>query len=110
MPVYEYECLSCGKRHEVMQKFSDLVLTECPVCKGKLKKLISNTSFVLKGSGWYVTDYARKDGDGNGKKEKKPAAKEESKSETAADTKSPSKEESKSETASKSEENKSPQE
>lgn len=58
MPVYEYECLQCGKNHEVMQKFSDAPLTKCPYCGGQMKKLISNTSFVLKGSGWYVTDYA----------------------------------------------------
>lgn len=58
MPVYEYECLQCGKNLEVMQKFSDAPLTKCPHCGGQMKKLISNTSFVLKGSGWYVTDYA----------------------------------------------------
>ncbi|BCB96123.1 hypothetical protein JZK55_10450 [Dissulfurispira thermophila] len=58
MPIYEYECLQCGKNHEVMQKFSDAPLSMCPDCGGHMKKLISNTSFVLKGSGWYVTDYA----------------------------------------------------
>ncbi len=58
MPVYEYECLQCGKNHEIMQKFSDEPLSTCPECGGRIKKLISNTSFVLKGSGWYVTDYA----------------------------------------------------
>lgn len=70
MPVYEYQCQKCGRRQEIMQKFSDPLLTTCPLCKGKLKKLISNTSFVLKGSGWYVTDYARKDNGGNGHKKK----------------------------------------
>ncbi len=75
MPIYEYECTVCGKRHEVIQKFSDPVLTECPACKGKLRKLISNSSFVLKGTGWYVTDYARKDGgNDNGKAKKKHPA------------------------------------
>ncbi|MDA8086133.1 MAG: transcriptional regulator [Nitrospiraceae bacterium] len=72
MPIYEYICESCGARHEAFQKFSDPLLTQCPKCKGKLKKLISNTSFVLKGTGWYVTDYARKGtgsgSSGNGKK------------------------------------------
>jgi putative FmdB family regulatory protein len=58
MPIYEYECIACGAHHEIMQKFSDPPLSECPACGGKLRKLISNTSFVLKGSGWYVTDYA----------------------------------------------------
>ncbi|MCL0061980.1 hypothetical protein M1N62_03355 [Thermodesulfovibrionales bacterium] len=58
MPVYEYECLQCSKKHEVIQRFSDTLLTTCPDCEGRVKKLISNTSFVLKGTGWYVTDYA----------------------------------------------------
>lgn len=58
MPVYEYRCLSCKKKHELIQKFSDEPLKECPDCGGPVNKLISNTSFVLKGSGWYVTDYA----------------------------------------------------
>lgn len=96
MPIYEYECEKCKKRLEAVQKFSDPLLTECPDCKGKLKKLVSNTSFVLKGSGWYVTDYARKgssessSGKGAKKKpgkdasEKKPAeAKAESKAASA---------------------------
>ena len=72
MPIYEYMCQKCGRKHEAIQKFSEPPLSECPRCKGKLKKLISNSSFILKGSGWYVTDYARKDqaksGSGNGKK------------------------------------------
>lgn len=58
MPIYEYECLECEKTFEIMQKFSDEPLRICPECNGQLKKLISNTSFVLKGNGWYVTDYA----------------------------------------------------
>jgi putative FmdB family regulatory protein len=58
MPIYEYECLQCRKNHEIMQKFSDAPLSTCPDCGGLMRKLISNTSFVLKGSGWYVTDYA----------------------------------------------------
>ncbi len=58
MPLYEYECIECGKNHEVIQKFSDKPLSACPECGGEVKKLISNTSFVLKGTGWYVTDYA----------------------------------------------------
>jgi putative FmdB family regulatory protein len=58
MPIYEYECLDCGKQCEVMQKFNDKPLSKCPSCGGHMHKLISHTSFVLKGSGWYVTDYA----------------------------------------------------
>ena len=57
MPIYEYLCLECERRVEAVQKFSDAPLTTCPECGGDLKKLISATSFVLKGSGWYVTDY-----------------------------------------------------
>lgn len=60
MPIYEYECTKCGKVVEVMQKFSDPPLTECEACHGSLRKLISMSTFHLKGSGWYVTDYARK--------------------------------------------------
>lgn len=68
MPVYEYECLSCGKVNEVSQRVSDGPQGQCPFCGGAVRKLISNTSFVLKGSGWYVTDYARKSGNGEKKK------------------------------------------
>jgi len=57
MPIYEYECTQCGKIEEVLQKFSDAPLTQCKHCSGELHKLISNTAFHLKGSGWYVTDY-----------------------------------------------------
>ncbi len=60
MPIYEYECTSCGKTSEAMQKFSDPPLKECPCCRGELRKLISMSTFHLKGSGWYVTDYSGK--------------------------------------------------
>jgi len=60
MPIYEYECLKCGKTMEAMQKFSDPPLCECRHCKGEVRKLISMSTFHLKGSGWYVTDYAGK--------------------------------------------------
>lgn len=94
MPIYEYECLKCRKSHELMQKFSDPPLTVCPDCGGEVKKLISSTSFVLKGSGWYVTDYARKGSDKPGepaKKEGAADAKEGAKSEAATEAKSESK-------------------
>lgn len=58
MPIYEYECARCGRIEEVFQKFSDKPLTRCKKCSGKLHKLISQSSFHLKGSGWYATDYA----------------------------------------------------
>jgi putative FmdB family regulatory protein len=60
MPIYEYECQHCNQVTEAMQKFSEPPLTQCPKCQGALKKLISHSAFHLKGSGWYVTDYARK--------------------------------------------------
>ncbi|MFQ3574739.1 MAG: FmdB family zinc ribbon protein [Thermodesulfovibrionales bacterium] len=60
MPVYEYECKACKQTCEVMQRFDDPPLETCAVCGGQMQKLVSNTSFVLKGSGWYVTDYVRK--------------------------------------------------
>ena len=63
MPIYEYECTNCGKIEEALQKFSDKPLTKCKYCSGKLTKLVSQSSFHLKGSGWYVTDYAAKNRD-----------------------------------------------
>jgi len=59
MPLYEYECNACGGRFEAVQKFSDPLKTECVLCNApNIRKLLSPTSFVLKGSGWYATDYA----------------------------------------------------
>jgi putative FmdB family regulatory protein len=60
MPIYEYECTKCGGVEEVLQKFSDKPLTKCSHCSGKLTKLVSQSTFHLKGTGWYVTDYANK--------------------------------------------------
>lgn len=60
MPIYEYVCQKCDHHLEIMQKMSDKALTKCPECKGKLEKIFSQTSFQLKGSGWYVSDYAGK--------------------------------------------------
>jgi putative FmdB family regulatory protein len=59
MPIYEYECENCGKTEEHLQKFSDAPITTCMRCGGNLHKLISQSSFHLKGTGWYVTDYAK---------------------------------------------------
>jgi putative FmdB family regulatory protein len=61
MPIYEYACDSCGT-FEVTQRITEKPLRRCPTCRGRVRKLISNTSFQLKGSGWYMTDYAAKDG------------------------------------------------
>jgi putative FmdB family regulatory protein len=83
MPIYEYRCEKCGSHFEVIQKFSDKPLKFCSSCKGRLTKLISQTSFQLKGSGWYVTDYA-KSGKTTSKSDEssKPAAESSNKSET----------------------------
>ena len=63
MPIYEYECDACGHHMEALQKFSDPPLAECEAChSGKVKRVISQSTFHLKGSGWYVTDYASKSG------------------------------------------------
>jgi len=72
MPIYEYKCHQCRKTIELMQKFSDKPLNRCPSCSGKISRIISNCSFQLKGSGWYVTDYKKK---GAGGKDKEPEAK-----------------------------------
>jgi len=58
MPIYEYQCAGCGRVVEKWQKISEEPLSICPSCGGSLSKLISNCSFHLKGSGWYVTDYS----------------------------------------------------
>jgi putative FmdB family regulatory protein len=77
MPLYEYECERCGHVFEAIQKFSDPPIDKCPKCGGPVHKLQSAPAFHLKGSGWYLTDYARKDqssapkGEGS---EKTPAA------------------------------------
>lgn len=60
MPIYEYQCQSCGERREVLQRISDPPLETCDECGGDVRKLISAPAFQFKGSGWYVTDYARK--------------------------------------------------
>jgi putative FmdB family regulatory protein len=70
MPIYEYECTQCGKVEEVMQNFSDPPLTTCKHCSGNLHKLISQSAFHLKGTGWYVTDYAGKSGNSGSAKKK----------------------------------------
>lgn len=62
MPIYEYECKNCGKVMEAYQQFSDAPLEKCECCSGKLQKIISHSTFHLKGTGWYVTDYANRSG------------------------------------------------
>ncbi|MFH2058429.1 MAG: zinc ribbon domain-containing protein [Pseudomonadota bacterium] len=72
MPVYEYQCSECKKIVEAFQKISEAPLETCSHCKGNLKKMISQSSFHLKGSGWYVTDY----GGAKSGTDKKPDVKE----------------------------------
>ena len=59
MPLYEYECEKCGEQFEVMQKFSDEPLTSHEKCRGRVHRLLSAPALQFKGSGWYITDYAR---------------------------------------------------
>ena len=91
MPIYEYECGKCGV-FEQSQRISEPALTKCPTCRRKVRRLISNTSFQLKGTGWYITDYARKGQNGEAKSDAKSPSdgKKESK-ETKTETKSDSK-------------------
>jgi putative FmdB family regulatory protein len=89
MPLYEYQCDACGHTFEVIQKFSDPPVETCPKCGGPVRKLLSSPAFQFKGTGWYVTDYAKK-GSPDGAKGGKEGAKEgaESKTETKTETKS----------------------
>lgn len=64
MPMYEYKCVSCGEVFELMQKFSDEPLRQHPSCGGSVERLVSAPALQFKGSGWYVTDYARAGGNG----------------------------------------------
>jgi putative FmdB family regulatory protein len=61
VPIYEYRCTKCGHRFEAIQKVNDPPLSKCEKCKGKAERLISSPAIQFKGSGWYITDYARKD-------------------------------------------------
>jgi len=63
VPLYEYECARCG-RFEVIRKFSDPPLDACPTCGGEIQKMFSAPAIQFKGTGWYITDYARKSGTG----------------------------------------------
>ena len=89
MPIYEYKCSKCGHITEMWQKFSDQPLGECEICDGSVKKIISQNTFHLKGSGWYVTDYA------SGAKNKPAKKEDKEKKPKKDDTKNASKEVSK---------------
>jgi putative FmdB family regulatory protein len=80
MPIYEYKCSKCNHITEIWQKFSDPPIDQCEECGGKVKKIISQNTFHLKGSGWYVTDYGSKtSGDQKPKKKQNEKAKKEDK-------------------------------
>jgi putative FmdB family regulatory protein len=64
MPLYEYQCESCGVRFEVIQKFADTSVDTCKACGGKVQRLLSAPAIQFKGTGWYITDYARKGSSG----------------------------------------------
>jgi len=76
MPIYEYKCEKCENQFEMLQKITAEPLQECPECGGPVHKLVSSTSFILKGSGWYATDYgkSRKPAENKSSTAKKPAA------------------------------------
>ena len=75
MPVYEYQCSACGQVEEAFQKISESPLESCSQCQGRLKKIISQSTFHLKGSGWYVTDYGGKKAGGETKENATPKEK-----------------------------------
>ena len=125
MPLYEYQCDACAHRFEVIQKYSDAPIEVCPKCGGVVKKLLSSPAIQFKGTGWYITDYAKsgksesgtaaaaksesaeksgqKSSEGSSSSEKsdsKSESKGESKPESKSESKTESKSESKSETKS----------
>jgi putative FmdB family regulatory protein len=119
MPLYEYECKKCHHRFEKIQKFSDPHVKKCPECGGPIEQVISAPAVQFKGSGWYVTDYAKKssapssssnssNGDSSSKKENKSKSEDSSKPESSSRSESSSKSESskKSEDSSKKSEKK----
>ena len=100
MPLYEYECDACGHRFEIIRKFSDPPVDRCPKCGGQVHKLQSAPAFHLKGSGWYITDYGRKESESTGPNSKGDSASGETKSDT---TKTESRPESKTDKTDKTE-------
>ncbi len=88
MPIYEYHCTECGRDFEFMQKFSDPPRSICPECGGTLKKLISQCTFHLKGTGWYATDYAHKNTPSPSAQKKHPEQKTKPKKKEKSEAKS----------------------
>jgi putative FmdB family regulatory protein len=84
MPLYEYICDACGRHFELIRKFSDPPVETCYACGGgPVRKLLSSPAIQFKGTGWYVTDYARK---GQAKTDEAPKATQDSKTDTKTDT------------------------
>jgi putative FmdB family regulatory protein len=96
MPLYEYQCEACGHRFEVIQKFSDAPVETCQRCGGTVRKLLSSPAIQFKGSGWYITDYARA-GKTDSPASGSPSGSTSESSPAASDSKSESKSESKTE-------------
>jgi putative FmdB family regulatory protein len=92
MPIYEYICEGCNDQFELIQGFSDKPVKKCPKCGGKVRKLVSECAFQLKGTGWYITDYAKKSG---------ASPKNPKKNEPRAEPQGPTKTETKSESTTK---------
>ena len=95
MPLYEYECKKCGHRFEKIQKYSDKMVKKCPECGGQVEQMISAPAVQFKGSGWYVTDYAKKgssqgssggDSEAKDKKDDKPKSDTPSKDSSSKDS------------------------
>ena len=104
MPLYEYECKKCHHRFEKIQKFSDPHVKRCPECGGSIEQVISAPAVQFKGSGWYVTDYAKKspaassssnssNGDSPSKREDKSKSEDSAKSESSRKSESSKKSE-----------------
>ena len=87
MPIYEYECKKCAHRFEVIQKVSDAPVKKCEKCKGKAERLISSPAIQFKGSGWYVTDYARKGSGSDRESESESKSSSSSESSSSSDNK-----------------------
>ena len=90
MPLYEYQCKKCHHRFERIQKFSDPHVKKCPDCGGPVEQMVSAPAVQFKGSGWYVTDYAKKSSGGassssNGESGSKKEDKKESKTEATSE-------------------------
>jgi putative FmdB family regulatory protein len=97
VPLYEYECNRCHHRFEKLQRFSDPPASECPACGGEVAQILSAPAIQFKGSGWYVTDYAKRSSSppsssGNGKSATESSTAEKKKTETKAETKATKKE------------------